>query len=285
MPAVPDFPKRLEIELASSCNLKCTYCPRRHLNNLGGYIDFCLFKKIIDEASAYPDTVIVLHRRGESLLHPKLNGMLDYIAGKFKEVQLATNATLLTEDKYGSLVKGLTFLSFSVDTPDNYDKTRVPARYTDVEEKICRFLRFNNGRIKTQASMVRTEKTEERQVKIFKEIWRERVNRVRIYEEHSIGGVFGSMRNPRRERKICVMPFYELLIYDDGRVGRCNHDWNGEPIGNINTGTIAELWHSQRYANLRSEHLNLKFSDEVCRNCDCWYEEIGKQGTGDVIEK
>jgi radical SAM protein with 4Fe4S-binding SPASM domain len=282
---VPKFPKRLEIELASSCNLRCTYCPRHYLDNLNGYIDFSLFKKIIDEASAYPETIIVLHRRGESLLHPRFNEMLDHIAGKFKEVQLATNATLLTDDKFGSLVRGLNFLSFSLDTPGNYDKTRVPAKYEDVEKKINKFLQFNKGRVKTQASMVRTEKTEGKDVKIFKDIWNGRVDRVRIYEEHSVGGVFGAMRNPRRERKTCVMPFYELLIYDSGRVGRCNHDWNGEPIGNINTSSIAELWHSPKYADLRREHCDLKFTDEVCKNCDSWYAEVGKQGTGDTIER
>lgn len=285
MREIPDFPKRIEIELASSCNLKCTYCPRHYLDNLSGYMDFGLFRKIIDEASAYPDTIIVLHRRGESLLHPMFNKMLDHIAGKFKQVQLATNATLLTEDKFESIVKGLTFISFSLDTPGNYDKTRVPARYEDVEMKVIKFLHFNKGRVATQASMVRTEKTKEEDAELFKNIWRERVDRVRIYEEHSAGGVFGAMRNPRAGRKTCVMPFYELLVYSDGKVGRCNHDWNGSPMGDLNIDTIGEIWRSPRYTALRGEHLSLKFNDEVCRDCDCWYAEAGEQGTGDVIEK
>ncbi|MDD3905544.1 MAG: radical SAM protein [Candidatus Omnitrophica bacterium] len=285
MTDIPKFPKRLELELASSCNLRCTYCPRRYLDNLNGYMDFTLFKKIIDEASAYPETIIVLHRRGESLLHPRFNDIINYIAGKFKEIQLATNATLLTEEKFEAIVKGLNFISFSLDTPGNYDKTRIPARYEIVESRILKFLQFNKGRVRTQASMVKTEKTKETDVAIFKDVWRARVDRVRIYEEHSVGGVFGAMNNPRRERKTCVMPFYELLIYDSGRAGRCNHDWDGEPMGDVNANTISEIWHSQRYSSLRKEQRELKFSDAVCKDCDCWYAEIGKQGTGDVIEK
>ena len=280
-----EFPKRLEIELVSSCNLRCTYCPRHYLRNLSGQMDFDLFRKIVDEASAYPGTIIALHRRGESLLHPRFNDMANYIAGKFKEVQLATNATLLTEDKFEPIVKGLNFLSFSLDTPANYDRTRIPARYDDVEDKIMNFLRFNKGRVKTQASMVRTEATKDKDAETFKDIWQGRVDRVRIYEEHSVGGVFGAMRNPRKIRKTCVMPFYELLIYDNGNVGRCNHDWDGEPMGNVNGSTIAEIWRNPKYANLRSQQLSLALSDEVCKNCDCWYAEIGKQGTGDVIER
>jgi radical SAM protein with 4Fe4S-binding SPASM domain len=133
--------------------------------------------------------------------------------------------------------------------------------------------------------MVRTEKTKAEDVAAFKEAWQDRVDRVRIYDEHSVGGVFGAMKNPRRERKTCVMPFYEMLIYDNGRVGRCNHDWNGEPMGNLNKNSISDVWHSTAYAKLRKEQECLVFSDEVCKSCDCWYAEIGKQGTGDVIEK
>ena len=60
---VPPSPKRLEIELVSDCNLKCTYCPRHYLESLKGYMDFGLFTKIVDEMFIYPDTIIVLHRR------------------------------------------------------------------------------------------------------------------------------------------------------------------------------------------------------------------------------
>ena len=64
-----DFPKRIEIELVSDCNLRCTYCPRHYVNDLTGYMDLVLFKRLIDEIAGYPDRVIVLHRRGESLMH------------------------------------------------------------------------------------------------------------------------------------------------------------------------------------------------------------------------
>jgi len=279
------FPKRIEIELASSCNLKCSYCPRQYLGTLKGFIDFGLFKKIVDEASQYPGTVIVLHRRGESMLHPAFNDILDYVAGKFKEVQMATNATLLDDNKFEPIIKAVNFLSFSLDTPETYNRTRSPACYEVVEEKILKFLKFNKGRITTQASMVRIETTIDEEMELFKTIWKDRVDRVRIYEEHSVNGVFGAIRNPRKERKPCVMPFYELLIYDDGKVGRCNHDWNGDPMADANTSSIKKIWNNPKYQRLRNEHLNLQLTDPVCKGCDSWYPEIGVQGTGDVIER
>jgi MoaA/NifB/PqqE/SkfB family radical SAM enzyme len=256
------------------------------MNSLDGYINVNLFKRIIDEASAYPETVLVLHRRGESLLHPEITTLLAYVAAKkFGDVQMATNATLLTGRLYDLLVRSLTFISFSLDAARTYNMTRVPATYETVEKNILKFLEYNKGRVRTQASMVRTGSACDEDIKQFKEVWGERVDRVRIYEEHSRNGVFGSLNTPRRERRPCVMPFYEMLVYDDGRVGRCNHDWNGDALGDLKLSTIAEIWYSQPYESLRNQHNKLVFSDAVCGKCDSWYPEIAKQGTGEVMEK
>jgi len=281
----PDFPKRLEIELVSDCNLKCTYCPRHYVNDLTGYMEIELFKSIIDESSDYPEMIFVLHRRGESMLHPQFTEMLNYIAGKFKEVQMATNATMLTSEKFEAIVNGLDFLSFSLDTPDRFNKTRLPAKYDKVEEKILKFLEFNQGRVKTQASMVKTLDTTDEMCREFTEIWKDRVDRVRIYEEHSTDGEFGSLVNPREIRKPCVMPIYEMLVYDSGVVARCNHDWDSDGMGDVTKNSLKEIWCSPKYVDLREQHLTQKLTDPVCSQCDSWYPEIGNQDTGEVIEK
>lgn len=280
----PEFPSRLEVELVSDCNLKCTYCPRHYVNDLTGYMDLNLFKRIIDEASSYPETIFVLHRRGESMMHPQFNEMLDYIAGKFKEVQMATNATMLTEDKYESIVKGLDFLSFSLDTPERFNETRLPANYSRVEAKILKFLKYNQGRVKTQASMVKTSTTTDEMCMQFMDIWKDKVDRVRIYEEHSTDGNFGSLINPREIRKPCVMPIYEMLVYDNGIVARCNHDWDSDGMGDVTKNTLKEIWLNKKYVDLRNQHFTQVLTDPVCSKCDSWYPEIGNQDTGAVVE-
>ncbi len=285
---ISNFPKRIELELSSTCNLKCTYCPRKFVKDLNGFMDLVLFRGLVDEAAAYPETILVLHRRGESLLHPNFIEMMDYIQGRFETVQLATNATQLTGENAKAIIGAVTFLSFSIDTPHLYDTTRQPARYEDVKENILTFIKMNETcghPVTTQVSMVRTDNVSERDVRVFENTWIHRVDRVRIYEEHSTNGDFGSLKKGRKERKPCVMPFYEMLIYADGKIGRCNHDWDGNPVGHIGQKGIKEIWNNNVYHNLRQQHESMCITDAVCVSCDSWYPAEEVQGTGKVITK
>ncbi len=282
---IPEFPSRIELELVSDCNLECVYCPRHFVNDLTKYIDFDLFKRLIDEMTPYPDLAVALHRRGESLLHPQFVECLEYIKGKFKEVQIATNVTPMTEKKNRAIIECLDFISFSIDVPDRFNETRLPAKYDSVEKKILNFLDMNQGEVRTQVSMVQTDSTRPDDLTVFQEFWTGKVDRVRIYQEHSSDGAFGSIRGGRWPRKPCMMPIYEMLIYCDGKTGRCNHDWDGPPMGDVNVNTIKEIWMNDNYINLREQHSTLQITDPVCSKCDSWYPVVGVQGTGQVIEQ
>jgi radical SAM protein with 4Fe4S-binding SPASM domain len=213
--------------------------------------------------------------------------MMDYIKGKFKMVQLATNATLLNKEKAQAIIDTATFLSFSIDTPDQFEKTRIPAIYKKVEANILEFLKMNKRQgnpINTQVSMVKTSETREADITLFERIWQHKVDRVRIYDQHSKNGVFGSLLQRRTKRKTCVMPFYEMLIYCDGRIGRCTHDWDGEPIDNITQRAIKHIWNNNIYKDLRRQQKTLNITDLVCAACDSWYPKEGDQGTGKVMK-
>ncbi len=257
------------------------------MDDLNGFMDTHLFKRLIDEIEPHPDTILVLHRRGESLLHRDFIEMLGYIEGKFSTVQMATNATVLDEKRAAAIIKSCTFLSFSIDAPHLYEKTRPPGKYKSVEANILRFLEMNRAAgnpVSTQVSMVKTDDVTEEDAQVFEGVWKERVSRIRVYEEHSKDGSFGSLKRDRGERKPCSMPFYEMLIYCDGKVGRCNHDWDGEPIGDVTGSSISQVWKGEACADLRRQHTTLKITDKVCASCDSWYPEEGNQGTGKVVE-
>ena len=44
-------------------------------------------------------------------------------------------------------------------------------------------------------------------------------------------------------------------------MGRCNHDWNGEPIGNITKEDIEQVWNNSVYYDLRQQQKTLEITD------------------------
>lgn len=278
-----NFPRRIEIELTNRCNLNCSYCPRHYLNAPTGFMDGELFQKIADEAHDNGVDCVVLHRRGESLLHPDFDGIVRYVKGKFRNIQIATNATLLNEKRAALLSDVLTFISFSLDLPEKYNVKRGGV-YKTIAANIDRFLKINKN-VQTQVSMVKTDDVKPKDIERFKDIWFDKVDRVRVYEEHSKDGKFGSLGHKRTNRKPCVKLYADMLIYWNGAVGRCNHDWESAPLGNIRKISIKQLWNSEVYQSLRKQHEELNIVDEPCKSCDSWYEGLKEAGTGLLFVK
>jgi len=70
------FPTFLWIEPTNKCNLRCIICPNKLIPKEDtGFMEWDLFKKVIDEAKDF-GSIIALYIRGESLLHPDLFKMI-----------------------------------------------------------------------------------------------------------------------------------------------------------------------------------------------------------------
>ena len=125
---LPYLPTRLWVEPTSVCNLRCVMCPNKDLSkDQKGFMDFALFRKIVDEVKDFAFDVHLLHR-GESLLHPEFFEMVRYAHDAGLVTRFHTNGTLLDEDKARRLIaSGLDQFAFSVDGFDaeTYEKTRV----------------------------------------------------------------------------------------------------------------------------------------------------------------
>ncbi|MBF0164893.1 MAG: radical SAM/SPASM domain-containing protein [Magnetococcales bacterium] len=67
----------------------------------------------------------------------------------------------------------------------------------------------------------------------------------------------------------CEMPFTQMTVTADGRVGRCCNDaLIPMPMGNARDQTLQEIWNGASYERLRGELLrNNRHADEFCRKC------------------
>lgn len=114
-----DFPAEIHIEPTNHCNKKCYMCPMRERYKRPifpmGYMDFEIYKKIIDEASAVhgENLTLNLHKDGEPLMHPRIGDMIKYAKDRGAFVHFATNGLLLRKKKEELVESDLDLLTLS----------------------------------------------------------------------------------------------------------------------------------------------------------------------------
>jgi radical SAM protein with 4Fe4S-binding SPASM domain len=205
-----------------------------------GFMTPELFTKTIEQLPN--ETVIVPFFRGESLIHPNFTSFMKELS-RFKQVQLASNGDKLSEPNQAAILSACTFFSVSL------HKFTMPWKF-----KHLKFMRIATAKgLETQVSILESLVPTKRKNK-FIQHWKHHVKRVRIYKEHSITG-FGDMQDMERPTDPCEKPFNETVVYWNGKVGLCNHDWNNKTfIGNLNFNNLPEVWQSYNYQRIREAH-------------------------------
>lgn len=276
------FPARVTLELTNLCNLSCTFCPRHTMGGGKGMMSKQLATKIIDELAEHLPITLVPFFRGESLLNPYWDHILSYAVKKgLGPIQFTTNGTLLTPQNAVRLLDtNIHFISFSLDTLDPvlYEATRRKAQFDQVMQNIHYFLdvhKKRNSSMEIQVSAVETQ-SHSPGMKAFIDYWKPLVDRVRVFIEHSKDGNPGSIDTITlpSKRLPCNKPYTDIIIYWDGEVGICNHDWQrpakGPYMGSVLQQTIAEIWNNTAYTHLRQAHEGQRALDTPCSSCSHW---------------
>ena len=278
-------PSYLWIEPTNHCNLNCIMCPSGaglvHADR--GFMDFSLFKKIVDEI--HPSTsAIILAIGGESLLHPSLFRMIRYAASRRIKVSLNTNATLLDRKRAeGLLDSGLSYVSFAFDGFNKamYEKARRGADFDKTLQNILGFLHLKKERrLKKPYAVlslldlgIGTYTSDEKET--FLKKFEDLVDDIHFREANS----WGSLLKDRRDFKFkifkgktvpCGRLWSSLCIAWNGDVMPCTYNMNHDyVVGNVGDASVAELWNSPRLISLRRammEGTSLDLSP-VCENC------------------
>ena len=266
---VTDFPIYLLIEPVSACNLRCIMCFQidesfTSNNNFMGNMDIVLFKKIIDEAAEGGTKAITLASRGEPTLHPKLGEMLEYCSGKFFELKINTNGTILNDKLIHQILKGeVTDMVFSIDsyTKKDYESIRIQGVFETVLNNVKRFKEikekfYPNSKCATRVSGVRVNKKQDPNA--FKDFWKEYVEHVVIVEMENRWDTYN---NPKEIAGTCACDYLweRMYVWYDGLCNPCDADYKSKLcVGSAKEKSIREIWHGQKYTELRSMHSNGK---------------------------
>ncbi|MFE8701989.1 radical SAM/SPASM domain-containing protein [Cytobacillus sp. FJAT-54145] len=111
--------KKFYLEITSICNLACSFCPPTERQKQ--FISVDDFSKRLDEIKPYTD-FIYLHVKGEPLLHPRIDQLLDIAHDKGFKVNITTNGTLINKNKHKLLNKpALRQMNFSLHSFDGHE--------------------------------------------------------------------------------------------------------------------------------------------------------------------
>ncbi|ANY69245.1 radical SAM protein [Paenibacillus algorifonticola] len=110
--------KKFYVEITSICNLACTFCPQTQ--RAKGFIQVEDFEKRLEQIKPFTD-YIYFHLKGEPLLHPKIDELLDLSQKHGFKVNLTSNGTLLHKVKEKILTKpALRQMNFSLHSFDGH---------------------------------------------------------------------------------------------------------------------------------------------------------------------
>lgn len=111
--------KKVYIEITSVCNLACSFCPPTERK--AGFMKPETFETVLDGIAPHTKH-IYLHVKGEPLLHPKLDVLMDMAHAKGFKVNITTNGTLIR--KAGPKLAGkpaLRQVNFSLHSFDGHE--------------------------------------------------------------------------------------------------------------------------------------------------------------------
>ncbi|WP_315114563.1 radical SAM protein [Clostridium intestinale] len=279
--------KKIYIEITNVCNLSCSFCPETLRKP--EFIKIDAFSKILDDIKPYGE-YIYFHIKGEPLLHPELETLLDISFEKGVKVNLTTNGTLITKVKDILLnASSLRQINISLHSFDGNEKAVNKEEYINNviefskearEKKIITGLRLwnlnenNNTNLKLNKNKEILEIIEREfnlQYKIEDKISECRGIKISEYiylnqdyefnwpaltedEDDGIGFCHG-LRN-------------QIGILVDGTVVPCCLDGNGIiDLGNINNSSFSEIIESSRAKDITEGFSNRRAVEELCRKC------------------
>ncbi len=280
--------KKVYIEITNVCNLQCNFCPTTKRKSEFMKVD--LFSKILDQIKDHTE-YIYFHVKGEPLLHPELDKLLDISYQKGFKVNITTNGTLIKKVKDKLISKpALRQINFSLHSFDGNEGGRNREEYLNdillfTKEAIqktqmliaYRFWNYeadnsiNREKMINNEMLVAIEKEFNLPYNIQEQVTPGKgikiLDRIYINQDHQFQWPDLKEQEDAGEG-FCYGLRHQAAILVDGTVVPCCLDGEGViALGNINNTSFSEIMEGER-ANLIVEGFsNRKAVEELCRKC------------------
>lgn len=272
----PDIAPVVNIQVARTCNLRCTFCSHDKWAQPTGLMEWGLFEHVI--ASLRADgckTVCFVSAQGESLLHPRIFDMLEASLAAGFETNLCTNGTPLNERRIGRLAAlGLDAIQFSFAGWDrhSYERAYVGGRFEQVSRNLAQLIAALRGtRTTLSINGVLPTRYDFDRTRAYLRSIGAAADEIRLQLPHNWGGTVTTPFTPGVNQPPCPLMVSTPGIYIDGRVTACGCiDANGAlEIGNIRDNGLTELRRGQRYRSMLQAFADGDVSGlPLCAKCE-----------------
>jgi len=236
-----------------------------------------IFQRLVRESGSSAEHMMLIGL-GEPLLDPAIFERIEFCARHNISTLLSTNGTLLDERASERLLhtplEHLT-LSFDGARKESFEFYRKGARFEKVRDNFVRFAKMKKARgsrMQVVVQMVRMERNAA-EVDEFVRFWSAvpGVDQVRIKEDET-----NLMRpDAGHDSKDWKHPCHYLwrgpmYVKQDGRVYPCCQSYmlDGEPVGNLDENSLAEIWNSVEMQRMRRLHSSGRAAEiDVCARC------------------
>ena len=199
--------------------------------------------------------------------------MLEYVRGKFLNLKINTNASLLDEARcHAVLSGGVKTIVFSADAAAEplYSKLRVNGNLSVVLNNIERFQKIRQTQypdlpVITRVSGVKF--SDEQDIDSMQAVWGGLVDQVAFVQYNPWENVYSQPDNDLAEP--CSDLWRRMFVWWDGKANPCDVDYKSTlSQGSIREFCLSDLWRSSGYEELRADHLNSKReSRKPCTAC------------------
>jgi Predicted Fe-S oxidoreductases len=254
--------KKVYIEITNNCNLSCSFCAPD--NRKKEFMSLENFETIISQIKEYTD-YIYLHIKGEPLLHPNINEIIDLAYNSKININITTNGYLIENLK----TKNIRQINYSIGSAKNIDdlkKNIIELKKYIAGTNIYLSLRLWVDKIKNNEEIINYLKEEFNIVNDFKDKCKLDENIFLSIEKEF---VWPDLENEMFQTEgYCYALKDHIGILVDGTVIPCCLDHKGTiNLGNIFATDFKKILVSDRLNNMLSAFKNRKLTECLCMKC------------------
>lgn len=280
--------KKFYVEVTSVCNLACSFCPPTERK--ASFLSVEEFEQRLEQIKPFTDH-IYLHVKGEPLLHPKLDQLLDISHEKGLKVNLTSNGTLLPKVKHKLIGKpALRQINISLHSFDGHPGSKDKTGYV---RQVLDFIEEASAASELIVSLRLWNLTEDNALNVERERNDEILRMIetafqldyriedkfvrgggikiadRVYLNHEHEFKWPSLHADEvGNRGFCHALRNQAGILVDGTVVPCCLDGEGIiDLGNVNDQPFAAILEGERATKLHEGFSRREAVEELCRRC------------------